>query len=87
MGKDRFSRFKRENYDSSFRYGDSTYVRSVKKEERLSSEQRDWLVKVIKSGLISEWDMDFLRRILYSNKIPTKKQKRVILKIHAKTLK
>ena len=81
MGKDRFSRFKRENYDNEFRYGDNTYKRSVKIEDRLSHKQKDWLLEVIRSKRLLDWELKFFQKLIINNKKPTEKQRDLILKI------
>ena len=48
MAKDRFSRFKKSNYDSNFRYGNNSMNHTgVGKRETLSKEQEQWIVNLI----------------------------------------
>ena len=44
MAKDRFSKFKKSNYDNTFRYGNNSmnYV-SVGKRDKLSQQQREFI--------------------------------------------
>ena len=81
MAKDRFSKFKKSNYNNTFRYGDNSmnYV-SVGKRDKLSQQQREFILQLIK-GRNTEYNKKFLRSILVENKVPTLKQKEVIKKI------
>jgi hypothetical protein len=81
MAKDRFSKFKKSNYDNTFRYGNNSmnYV-SVGKRDKLSQQQREFILQLIK-GCNTEYNKKFLRSILVENKVPTLKQKEVIKKI------
>lgn len=85
MAKDRFSKFKKSNYDTTFRYGNNSmnYV-SVGKRNELSEEQRGFILDLIKK-CEKEYNKQFLRSILVENKVPTEKQKIVIRKIIAFT--
>lgn len=81
MAKDRFSRFKKSNYDSNFRYGNNSMNHTgVGKRETLSKEQEQWIVNLIQK-INSEYSKKFLRSILVSGKVPTEKQKEIIKKI------
>lgn len=81
MAKDRFSRFKKSIYDTTFRYGDTSmnYV-SVGKRDKLSQQQREFILDLIKR-CNKEYNKQFLRSILVENKAPTEKQKIVIRKM------
>lgn len=82
MGKDRFSRFKKSNYDTSFRYGNNSMNHiGVGKRERLTKEQRDWILNVIQTKSLNEWELSFMRSILVEDKVPTQKQKQTIKNI------
>jgi len=88
MAKDRFSKFKKSNYNSSFRYGNNSmnYV-GVGKREKLSEIQREYLLGLIALQGMPEYSKKFLRSILVENKVPTQKQKEVIKKIVNSTIK
>lgn len=82
MAKDRFSKFKKSNYDTNFRYGNNSMNHNgVGKREKLNENQRDWIINVIQTKKLNEWQLSFLRSILVENKVPTNKQKEVIKKI------
>jgi len=85
MGKDRFSRFKRENYDNEFRYGNDVYRRSVKPKDRLSHEQKDWLLDIIKRGKLNKWELEFVQGLIHKNRRLSDKQNDVMIKIYDKT--
>jgi hypothetical protein len=88
MPRDRFSRFKKSNYNNDFRYGiNSMNHVGVGEREKLNTEQRDWVINLIKNEKTTEWDKKFLKSVLADNKVPTKKQKDVIVKINNKTKK
>lgn len=81
MAKDRFSRFKKSNYDSNFRYGNNSMNHTgIGKREKLSKEQEQWIINLIQK-INSEYSKKFLRSILVDGKVPTEKQKEVIKKI------
>jgi hypothetical protein len=82
MAKDRFSRFKRSNYDNDFRWGTNEYG-TAKHTNRdvLSDKQKDWIINVIQNRKINEWETKFLRSILVDGKLPTQKQKDIIKRI------
>ena len=82
MAKDRFSKFKKSNYDNTFRYGNNSmnYV-GVGKREKLSEIQRGYLLGLTGLQSMPEHNKKFLRSILVENKVPTLKQKEVIKKI------
>jgi hypothetical protein len=81
MAKDRFSRFKKSNYNNTFRYGNNSmnYV-SVGKRDKLSQQQREFILQLLK-GCNTEYSKKFLTSILVENKVPTVKQKIVIKKM------
>jgi len=82
MGKDRFSRFKKSNYNNEFRWGINEYsMPKYTRRNTLSNKQKDWIINVIQSYKISEWEANFLRNILVDGKVPTQKQKEIITKI------
>ena len=82
MAKDRFSRFKKSNYNKQFRYGNSSmnYV-GVGKRDKLNQEQRNWIINLIKK-IKFDGDKKFLRSVLVTNKVPTPKQKEIIKSIY-----
>lgn len=82
MAKDRFSKFKKSNYNTSFRYGNNSMNHvGVGKRETLSEEQRIFILGLIGLQGIPEYNKKFLRSILVENKVPTEKQKQIIRKI------
>lgn len=82
MAKDRFSKFKKSNYDTNFRYGNNSMNHNgVGKREKLNQQQRDWIINVIQNKKLNDWQVSFMRSILVENKVPTHKQKEVIKKI------
>ena len=82
MAKDRFSRFKKSNYDTNFRYGNNSMNHNgVGKRDKLDDKQRDWLINLIQNGNTTDWEVKFLRSILVENKVPTEKQKTIIKKV------
>ena len=82
MAKDRFSKFKKSNYDTNFRYGNNSMNHvSVGKRETLTELQRGYLMGLIGLKDMKEYNKKFLRSILAENKVPTEKQKQVIRKI------
>ena len=82
MAKDRFSKFKKSNYDTNFRYGNNSMNHTgVGKRNKLDDKQRDWLINLIQNGNTTDWEVKFLRSILVENKVPTEKQKSIIKKM------
>ena len=82
MAKDRFSRFKKSNYNTTFRYGNTSMNHiGVGKREELNQQQRDWIINVIQTKKLNQWELSFMRSILVENKVPTTKQKETIKKI------
>ena len=82
MAKDRFSRFKKSNYNTTFRYGNTSMNHNgIGKRENLDDKQRDWLINLIQNSNTTDWEVKFLRSILVENKVPTEKQKTIIKKI------
>lgn len=81
MAKDRFSRFKKSNYNNTFRYGNNSmnYV-SVGKRDKLSQQQREFILQLLKR-CNTEYSKKFLTSILVEDKVPTVKQKIVIKKM------
>lgn len=84
MAKDRFSRFKRVNYDHDFRYGNETYRASINPKEKLCHEQKDWLLDFIKRGKLNKWELDFLQSLIHRGKKLSDKQSDVVIKIYNK---
>lgn len=81
MAKDRFSKFKKSNYSSEFRWGDTSMnYDSVGPRDKLSDKQREFILNLIRK-CTKEYNKKFLRSLLVENKIPTEKQKQVIKKI------
>ena len=82
MAKDRFSRFKKSNYNNEFRWGTNDYNSSKYSDRpKMSDNQREWVINLIKSSSTTEWETKFLRSILVDGKVPTDKQKDIIRKI------
>ena len=82
MAKDRFSKFKKSNYNTSFRYGNNSMNHvGVGRREKLTEEQRGFILGLIALQGLPEYNKKFLRSILVENKVPTEKQKQVIRKI------
>ena len=82
MAKDRFSRFKKSNYNNEFRWGTHEYNSSWYNDRvDLLDNQREWVINLIKSNKTNKWEMEFLRSILVDGKVPTDKQKDIIRKI------
>lgn len=84
MAKDRFSKFKKSNYDTDYRWGNtanSTNYVSVGKREVLTETQRGYLLGLMHRVGMTEYNKKFIRSILTENKVPTEKQKVVIRKI------
>ena len=82
MAKDRFSKFKKSNYDTNFRYGNNSMNHNgVGKRTKLDDKQRDWLINLIQNGNTTDWEVKILRSILVENKVPTEKQKSIIKKV------
>ena len=78
MGKDRFSRFKKSNYNYDFRYGNNSMNYNViPNREDLNEEQRKYVIELI-SKLPNKSDKKFLRSILERGKVPTAAQKKII---------
>ncbi len=81
MSKDRFSKFKKSNYDTTFRYGsNSMNYTTVGKRDKLSQQQREFILQLLKR-CNTEYNTKFLRSILVEDKVPTVKQKIVIKKM------
>jgi hypothetical protein len=81
MAKDRFSRFKKSNYNSEFRWGDrSMNYNVIQDRQELNKTQRDWIVSLIQKTS-RESNKKFLRSILERGKVPTEKQKKAIQSI------
>ena len=52
MAKDRFSRFKKSNYNTTFRYGNTSMNHiGVGKREELNQQQIDWIINVIQKHI------------------------------------
>lgn len=79
MAKDRFSRQKRSNYDSSFKWG--TYISPVSTGRKPLTEEACVFLKGMLTTSKAKWESDFIRSVLKSGKMPTARQKEVILKI------
>jgi hypothetical protein len=80
MAKDRFSKFKRNNYGKdSISFTKLNYYK-IPNRERLNDTQREFLVQKVKE-CNSDSGKKFLRSILVEGKIPTEKQKIVIKSI------
>jgi len=78
MAKDRFSKFKKSNYNSEFKYGNNSMnYNIIPNREDLTNEQKEWIIKLIKR-LKKENDKKFLRSVLEQGKVPTKVQKKII---------
>jgi len=78
MAKDRFSKFKKSNYNSEFRYGNNSMnYNIIPNRQDLTNEQRDWIVNLIQK-IEKEGDKKFLRSVLVRGKVPTKSQKKII---------
>lgn len=78
MAKDRFSRFKKSNYNKEFRYGNTSMNYNViPNREDLNDEQRTYIVNLI-SSLPKENDKKFLRSVLERGKVPTNAQRKII---------
>lgn len=83
MAKDRFSRFKRSNWDNNFRWGND-YNKPIKpkfpKRQSLNKVQKKWLADIY-NRLQKQSSRNFIQSILEIDKVPTEKQKEVIRKI------
>ena len=78
MAKDRFSKFKKSNYNNQFRYGNNSMNWNIiPNREELNDEQRNYIINLI-SKLSNESNIKFLRSILATNKVPTIPQRNVI---------
>jgi len=76
MGKDRFSIYKPENYKKDY-----FYTPKVKKGRKvLNLEQRTWLIN-LKRKTTNDFYKRFIDTVLEQNRVPTQKQKEVIIKI------
>lgn len=82
MAKDRFSKFKKSNYNYGLKYGNSYNMNhiGVGKRNELSDKQRQFILDLIKK-CNNDNSIKFLRSVLLENKEPTEKQKIVIRKI------
>ena len=76
MAKDRFSIYKPENYKKDY-----FYTPQVNKGRKvLNLKQRDWLLRLyLKTS--NQFYKDFISSIIEQNRMPTKKQKEVLIKI------
>jgi hypothetical protein len=78
MAKDRFSKFKKSNYDKEFRYGNNSMNWNIIPDrQNLNNEQRAYIVNLIKT-LPNESDKNFLRSIIQTGKVPTIPQRNII---------
>ena len=78
MAKDRFSKFKKSNYDGNFRYGsNSMNYNVIPNREDLNDEQRKYILDLI-SDLPKDGDKKFLRSVLLRGKVPTNAQRKII---------
>jgi hypothetical protein len=78
MAKDRFSKFKKNNYDKEFRYGNNSMNWNIIPDrQNLNNEQRTYIVNLI-TTLPNESNKNFLRSILQTGKVPTIPQRNII---------
>jgi hypothetical protein len=79
MAKDRFSRFKKSNYNKEYRWGNHTKLnyKVIPNRKPLNNIQKDWLIKLIKT-LKKQSSKTFIKSILEQDKVPTEKQKEII---------
>lgn len=82
MAKDRFSRFKKSNYDKDFRWGnyDSINYKVKKNRKDLNPIQEKFLMK-LSEVLKKPNDLNFIISVLEVGKEPTEKQKEIIKEI------
>ena len=79
MAKDRFSKFKKSNYNKEYRWGNHTNLNYnvIPNRKVLTKIQKDWIINLIKN-IKNESSKTFLRSILEQDKVPTEKQKEII---------
>lgn len=78
MAKDRFSKFKKSNYNKEFRWGNHNKI--LNNRLNLNKEQKDWLIK-LRASLTKQSSINFIDSILEQNYVPTDKQKEIIKSI------
>lgn len=86
MAKDRFSKFKKSNYNKQLKYGLDVLIEKNKsfiKRPELTLKERKRLKELLKSK-VSSYDGDFIKSVLKSNKSMTISQLNVIKKIEEK---